>query len=407
MGVVNNIYQSKKHYLLILLPVFTLALIQVLAFHLYDGFIYESSFKTKLSITITYLVFILSLPFFVFLGSNIDTAHYSKINNLGATLVVLAIIFAMYFLLKPAISLILMIFGGVDVAVLRENFFHDQGLRSNLFGSGFMAAFVGAFVVPFIWVVVFFLVNERSKWFSAAFYILCAILIIYGVSAGGRFAIYFSMLAIYVRYLVIYGRITPRLVFSILVMFALGVLIGLGRGIEGLLYSLFEYHIIQPFLLDQRLNHDFMQVYSVDIPFYAFLTNLFFPFYYVVNGSENMPVFQVGMYFSDFTLYSHLIGKNYNAYHTMFVFFYYDVGLYAPLLVIVFMFLLFFFMKMIRSGYLRIKYLSFLVFVLFHGLFQGGPFNPVYMAVIVGFPLFSILVLDSKYGKGKRNYSHL
>lgn len=407
MGVVNNIYQSKKHYLLILLPVFTLALIQVLAFHLYDGFIYESSFKTKLSITITYLVFIFLLPFIVFFGSNANAVHYSKVNNLGATLVVLAIVFAIYFLLKPAISLILMIFGGVDIAMLREGFFHDQELRSHLFGSGFKAAVVEAYVVPFIWVVVFFLVNERSKWFSAAFYILCAILIIYGLSAGGRFAIYFSMLAIYIRYLVIYGRITPRLVFSILVMFALGVLIGLGRGIEGLLYSLFEYHIMQPFLLDQRLNHDFMQIYSVDIPFYALLTNLFFPFYYVVNGSENMPIFQVGMYFSDFTLFSDVTDRSYNAYHTMFAFFYYDVGLYAPLLVVVFMFLLFLFMSLIRSGYLRIKYLSFLVFVLFLGLFQGGPFNPVYMTVIFGFPLFSMLVLDSKYDKAKRNYSHL
>ena len=386
-------------YFKLFYPVIFLMLIQLISFHLYNGFNLEVSFLSNFIVTFCYIFCISSILWFSFLNRSDRFITDNELNNKNkykSFFDVIVIVFVIFFLIKPAIVL----YGLADqlgFEYVRNNFFSNDTLRITAFGSVQIAAFSLMYVVPMLWFYVISLIGGKGKYNNFLFYFLLLSLVLFNLSYAGRFYIYFSLIVIYIKS-VLEGQNILIFIkrYSILVVgliFTSLIILNLRNSNDGIVnikkdfFGLMEYHIMQPFFFSQKMQDG--TFLGDGYPFKIYIESFLFPLYFFAGKSFSD--ISYGYYanaFGDPTLYSLETESTYNAFSTFFAYLYSDFSLLTPVFVGLTTLFFLYYSKIIYNKNLRVKYLAYFSLMLYFGLFSAPILSPGALSILFLIPLF-------------------
>lgn len=384
-----------------LLPVGALALVQLIAFLCYGGFHLTLRASTELLVVFCYLFFMLSLLVSSVMDGkrvqhppSVEVAGERKADKYIVALVV-TLIFA--FITLPTIKLIFLS-NEMGADYVRGNIFKDE-LRVLVFGSITKSALTNLYLIPFLWwiaIVYSTRPDKRSKYF---FWFVLISIVAFNVSYAGRNAIYYMVLVVYFSYILRGKSIRTFLRKNaplMLMLFFLGFAVSAIRAaskevtLADNIFSLFEYHVLQPFLFAQKVEMtDWADLY----PFETAIKSLLFPVFYVAGVDYGST--PLGMYasqFYDFTLYSLKSMRFYNSFTTFFPFFYAEFGSLSPIFIFIFTFGLFFVSLLVPALGLRKKLQAYISLMLFFSLFKFEILTPGVLLIIFCVVLHGVIV---------------
>lgn len=384
------------------IPVLFLLFFQLISLYFYNGFNLYISDKTIINVSFFYVFTIAAvLLSTLFLYKNYrvvernDIIKFNKKNNF------FIIFLSLIFVLKPTIILI-----GLNIEMggeyVRKAYFSDPNFFNLVYGRGIIATFTNYYIVPFLWFYLIYVMDKDKGSFNFTFYFLLILLIMYNASYSGRFFIYFSLIVLYLRCIVtgisflgFFRKNIIIILFFILASYFILVNRQYEYGAEINFYdnmlSIFEYHAIPPYLLSQKIDTGTFVFDQSYYPFRVVVENLLIPIYILFfDGNINDLIYfeHVGNILSDPTLYSNYSMTYYNAYGTMFYFFYADTRIFSPIFVFIMIGYIFLSSKFINDKSIRVKYLAFVSLILYFSLFQAMIFSPGYLLIIFGLPLF-------------------
>lgn len=379
----------------IFIPVILLALFQLCGFFLYTGFNLQVKIDTQLIIFGYYLIFIFTLISCSFIFEKNEKISKYECNFL---IKIMFLIFSTFLILIPAIKIFIM--GQViGYDVMRVEFYSNPAIINKAFGSGMIFSISNYYLIPCLWFFLFFLTGDTGKWSAFTFYFILIVLILYNTSYGGRFNVYFSLIVLYLRNIMMGNGLYLFLKKNILLLFVLlssSFIVFFNRNTEGAssnehgLMSLLEYHLLPPYILAEKMDSNLIIMGNPEMfPFKDFYYVFFAPFKYILGlPVTDIPSFRYQILFNDFTLTSNVTGLYYNAYSTLFPYFYEQYGLLSFFMIFVYFFIFFSLSFLIGNHDVRVKYLAFFSFSLYISLFQSLIFSPGFLSVLIFVPLY-------------------
>lgn len=396
----------------ILLPVGVLALLQLVAFLFYEGFFLTLRASTELLVVVCYLLFMLSLFGFSLLGRK-DAPEFSSedvsgIEKKDKWIISLVVALILLFVTLPTIKLTLLsIELGADY--VRNNIFKDE-LRDMVFGSVTRSALTNLYVIPFLWWVAIIYSTRPDTLSKFFFWFLLISIVAFNLSYAGRNAIYYMVLLVYFSYVIrgksVFAFFRKNLLLLV-IMFFLAFLVASMRVtskevtlLENI-FSLFEYHVLQPFLFAQKIEAtEWIDLY----PFETAVKSLFFPGFYVAGVDYGGT--PLGMYanqFYDFTLYSLNSMRYYNSFTTFFPFFYAETRNFSPIFIFFFTLGLLLSTLLVPSWILQKKLQAYVALMLFFSLFKFQILTPGVLSVIFCVVFHSAVIKCRSAGEGRRD----
>lgn len=388
-------------FLKLFYPVLFLLFFQLLGYIFWNGFAIETKIQTNFVVSFCYLFCILTIIFFGIFNNKEEEKLLKKMHFENKKINFIFILIALAFILRPTIVLIglSMEFGGEYV---RTSYFNDPGFFDIVYGKGIIATLTNYYIVPILWFYLIFIMDDKSNFGKFTFYFLLILLVVYNASYSGRFYIYFGLIVLYLR--CIFNKVSfiefiknNSIIIFIFTFFSYFILVNRQYEYGGKisftenLLSIFEYHLISPYLLSQKIDDGVFKLDVYSYPFRVVVENLFIPFYLFilkVNINDLAYFDHTGRVLSVASLYSEYTQSYYNAYGSMFYFFYADTKLFSPIFVILFIGYLLISSKFIGNHLVRYKYLAFLSLIMYFSLFQAMLFAPGYLLIIIGLPLF-------------------
>lgn len=381
-------------YLKIFFPFLMLLVFQIFSYFTYGFFTYRPSYETQLFILANYVAAFLSvLIACVFFDQKIENRFVSKKFISNIILDYVFALLALLFLLRP----IIVLFGigfTYDFEYLRINYYQDESLQILAYGSMAISALTNFYLVPLLWFYILFISNSTEKRTTIIFYFILLMLVLFNLSYGGRFNIYFSLIVIFIRNILLGGGVFTfikkyiLLISSLVFVSFIMMLVRTNQQVQSSLkdwFALIEYHILPTFILSQKIDDKILQVDG--FPSRVILQSINAPFLFINGGrGDSIPYIYYPKLMSDFTLYSDLTNNYYNAYSTLFAYFFVDYGWFSPIFFCIFVFYIFF-VSLFLSKDLRVKYLSYFAFMLYISLFQAPIFSPGAITLLVVFPL--------------------
>lgn len=392
----------------LLLPAGFLALVQLMAFLFYGGFSLTLRVSTELLVVCCYFFFMLSLFVFSMLdrkemhhSPSDSTLHIEKKDKFIIPLVV-ALIFL--FVTLPTIKLI---FLSVELGsdYVRNNIFKDE-LRVLVFGSVTKSALTNLYLVPFLWWIAIVYSTRPDRRSQCFFWFLLVSIVAFNVSYAGRNAIYYMVLVIYFSYIIrgksIFLFLRKNSLLLVAMFFLAFVVVSLrvtSKEITllGNIFSLFEYHVLQPFLFAQKVEMtEWVDLY----PFETAVKSLLFPGLYVAGVDYgNTPLGMYANQFYDFTLYSFSSMRYYNSFTTFFPFFYAETRIFSPIFIFFFTFGLLFSTYLVQDWVLRKKLQAYIALMLFFSLFKFDILTPGVLLIISCVIFYGVVMRFNKVGR--------
>ena len=255
---------------------------------------------------------------------------------------------------------------------IRYEFFYNQNFRVMLFGGLIFDWMFNIFLLPFCWL--FILMLSVDKKYNFYFYLLLISLLLYSVSVGGRFSIYYAVIVLFFRYIYFNKlniKLLVKVIFLLLVSLVFSTYILSLRTVDFDYYdsimSVIEYHTLPPFFLINKMQDNFGNVDFVGVPFYSLFTSLLFSVLKMLKLFHgDVPYYYMTAYLNDFTLVSNYTGYSYNAFATILSFFILEFGVISP----VFTFVYFLFLFSLSIFIVEKYRLSFLLFVILYSFFS-------------------------------------
>lgn len=264
---------------------------------------------------------------------------------------------------------------------IRYEFFFNDEFRSSVFRSIVYDWIFNWFIEPGTVLLAIHLGFQKK--YGRYFFWILILIVFYNASFGGRFSIYTAGLLIFMRMVIVSG-------FNRSLFLRMSILVSITIGLASLVFyfriddfnfkdnllSIFEYHSMPPFYFMNKLDDDFGSKWFVDVPMASIFTALplaiikLFKFY-----SGEVPYYFFTTYFNDFSLSSDLTNATYNAFATIFPFFYVEFNLASPLVVFIY-FLLLFISPLIVQKNIRLTFLCFVVYNCFFSFFQYRLVDP-------------------------------
>ncbi|SDY50136.1 O-antigen polymerase [Acinetobacter kyonggiensis] len=379
----------------IFLPLIILSFFQIIGFFCYDRFNYSyiQNYKVGILILFLYISLILPVLFFCIIEKK-NKIKFEKV-NVNSKYNFIFMFIALVFLLKP---LIVMFGVGYEMGFeyLRINYYTDDSLRTMIYGHPTIATLINFYVIPLLWAYLVFVSNAQNKSANLAFYLILFLLILFNMSYGGRFNIYFGLLILYYKTILNGGNVFNYIrkysaLILLLVFSSFWVLISRRNEdsdffLQGFVEVL-EYHLLPPFILAQSI--DFSILNYDGYPFRIVVTSFLAPVSFLLGiDGKLLPYAYYPSLLSEFRLYSFSSNSWYNAFGTLFNFFFVDNGYFAPVLVFIFITYLIYSSFLISSQDKRNKYLVYVSFMLYSSLFQAPIFSPGVIFIILLFPFF-------------------
>lgn len=392
-------------YFKIFLPFLVFALFQLINFYFYEGYNLEVSLSNQILITEMYVACILAIVVFCTTYKKNNVFYYGENFNSHKKMEYIMLFMACIFLIKPTIVL----FGiGMELGFgyLRANYYTDPLIQQMAYGSNLIVALTNYYINPILWFYLIFISNSKHPRTKKVFFLLLVILVLFNLSYGGRFNIYYSILILYLK-VILEGRSVFNSIkkygylIAILVFISFWMLFERNVNNQGVLdnvwLGLYEYHNLPTFLLAQKIeNKDILvEGYAFKSSFYSLISPLFMIF--GLSG-DSIPYFYYPVILGKFTLYSFYSENFYNSYTTLFAYFYIDNGYFSPIIIFIHFIILLFYSKIIPNHDIRYKYLCFIVFTLYNSLFMAPFFNPGYVLIIYLFPVVYLIYSKLKYG---------
>lgn len=381
----------------IFLPLLLLILIQLFGFFFYYKFNYNFQSNNNIAILVflMYLALMVPVIFLCFMKNRTKKTNFMVADKYNYFFIIITLIF----LLRPLVLL----FGiGFEFGFeyLRVNYYTDDKLRSLIYGHPIIATLINLYVVPILWAYLILISNAINKSSKFAFYFILIFLVLFNLSYGGRFNIYFALLILYYRSVIMGGGVLTFLkkylfLISILIISSFLMLINrrnedigfLERGVLEVL----EYHILPPFVLAQSIDLSVLNYEG--FPFRTIIYSFFAPLGVIFDiDGKLLPYTYYAALLSEFRLHSFNSGSWYNAFGTFFNFFYVDSGFLAPLFIFIFITYLLFSSYLISDIDKRNKFLIYISFMLYSSLFQAPIMSPGVIFVIFIFPFLSKLL---------------
>lgn len=379
-------------------PIIILMIVQLTSLYLYNGFDVFLSVETVFLVTTFYLVSILVI---FFSSQTIKIGFSSNNYSIDNRITILVLFISFLFILRPTFILLgLNIkFGGEYV---RNLYFSDPSFFDMVYGRGIIATITNYYIVPFLWFYLLLICDSKKKINIYSFYFFLLILVLYNASYSGRFFIYFSLIVLYLKCVIsgvsFLGFLKKNsLLFSIFGFASYIILVnrqyeyGGGVSVYSNLLSILEYHIISPFLLSQKIESGVFNSDIYSYPLRVIFQNITLPIYIIFfEGNINDLIYfnHISNILSEATLYAKNSGSYYNAYGSMFYFFYADAGNFSPFYIFFLLGYIFVSSRFIWNKSIRVKYLAFVSLVFYFSLFQAIIFSPGYILLILGLPLF-------------------
>lgn len=363
----------------IMLPPLFFMIFQLLMYIFYDGFEYKYTDTTFFLVVSLYIASIAAMLFFSFPEKKNIIKYSGKDRDIGLWDYFLLII-VLFFILKPTVFLYFM---GKELGFdyVRDNYFSTSFIREKAYGSMFFAIMTQFYISVLIWFYLILIIDSKKKNFI--FYIILISMVLYNLSFAGRFNMYIVLLILYYKTIIQGGRwydyikkYSPVFIIFLMLSFFTVLIRSFNDDVDDFLYLdellvLFEYHVIPPFLMSQKIDTNILL--NNGYPFSSVFEGFFAPFFYFLgSGFGGLPQGHISEIFSEFTLYSIRTDIYYNAYSTFYSLFYYDFGLMAPIFVFLFVFLVLSLNKIIIDSGIRVKYLIFISLMFYFGLFQNS-----------------------------------
>lgn len=389
-------------YVKIFIPVICFLLLQLTGYTFFNQYYLETTLKTDILIYLNYLSLILIIFLFLLSNKANNSVEIKEGNNRVNIIVFLSVLF---FLIRPTIVLI-----GMNIELgadqVRYSIYNSDGVYTQIYGIGILGTFANYYLVPFLWFYCIWLCDKNDRFSKFLFYFIVLILSIYNASYAGRIFIYYAILAIYLRYVLLglsVGKIFVKYIFILATAIISSNFILKNRnnsndiGSSDVVQGLIDYHVGGVFFLAQKMQ-TIPQLLSGD--YYLFRTiyeGLFSPFYFLIGKplGDLTYLYQVGQVLSVPTLYDLENNDYFNAFATLFYYFILDYGVFSPIFVFVIIGWILFTAKVIKDKNQRVKYIAFISLVLYFSLFTGVLFMPGYLLVIFSIPV--ILFIKSKW----------
>ena len=160
-----------------------------------------------------------------------------------------------------------------------------------------------------------------------------------------------------------------------------------------MLQSIYDYHTGSIFFLAQKMETVPSLVNHELHLFRIIFEGIFSPFFYALGRplGDLTVIYHVGYILSEATLYNKETGTLFNAFSTLFYFFFLDFGVFSPLFIFMIIGYVLFSSNFIFDYSLRLKYLAYVSLVMYFSLFSGVFFMPGYLMVIFLFPIMVLL----------------
>lgn len=393
----------------LLLPAGFLALVQLMAFLFYGGFSLTLRVSTELLVVCCYFFFMLSL--FVFSMLDRKEMHHSPSDSTSLVgrndmlIMPLGVALIFLFVTLPTIKLTLL---SVELGpdYVRNNIFKDE-LRVLVFGSVAKSALTNLYLIPFLWWIAIVYSTKPEKVSKCFFWFVLISIVAFNLSYAGRNAIYYMMLVIYFSYVIrgnsVFLFLRKNLMLLVVMFFLAFVVVSLRVTSKevtllGNIFSLFEYHVLQPFLFAQKIEMtEWVDLY----PFETAMKSLFFPVLYVAGVDHgDTPVGMYANQFYDFTLYSFSSMRYYNSFTTFFPFFYAETRIFSPIFIFFFTFGLLCSTYLVQDWVLRKKLQAYIGLMLFFSLFKFEILTPGVLLIISCVIFYGVVMRFNKVGKG-------
>lgn len=379
-------------------PFFILSSIQCIGLLFYEGFLISLSGHDILLLLSFYFSATLATVIFCCIKSESTMPPQKGVTCSRRNFHAMLMIFlSVIFLIRPTI-IMLMIGNEIGFDLLRVEFFNNYDIRYRIYGSLLVEWFINQYFVFFVWFYVIVISTSRDKMMLWTFYFLLIVLVLYNMAYAGRFNIYYAIIVLYMRN-VLSGYSLINFIKKNLPL-TLG-LVGLSFFVLSIrntddsssvlneMLIVFEYHIVPPFYLIERINDGMLFSESSSFPFKTIVTSILMPVFYLFDiGASDIPWFQYGGYFNEFSVFSVFSEKYYNAFSTLFSFFYIDFGYLSPFFCFSTLLIFLLFSLVVDDKRIRISYLSFIALMLYMSLFKPVFFSPGFMTVLFVVPAF-------------------
>ncbi|SDC48743.1 oligosaccharide repeat unit polymerase [Acinetobacter kookii] len=383
-------------YLKLFTPFLFLIFLQIFCFLLYRGFTYIPSSGSEFFLILIYFssFFIIIYLSIVFEKKANHVISFSSKRFFDYSMLFISL----FFLVRPTIVLFGIGFEN-GFEYLRINYYEDDSIQRLAYGSNIINALTNFYIVPSLWFYLIYVSNSNTKIAKFNFYFILILLILFNLSYGGRFNIYFCMLVLFIKSVLNgenFFKFIKKYFILLLVLFVSSIIMLLSRknrSIEDLsneFLSLFEYHILPIFIFSQKI--DTKRLNPDGYPFEVIINSLIAPFLFLfgLNG-DKIPYIYIPKILSEFSLYSNATNNYYNAYGTLYSYFYIDFGYFTPVFFIIFCSYIFCGSYFLKDD-MRIKYIAYFSFMLYTSLFQAPIFSPGAITILILFPLlFSFL----------------
>lgn len=384
-------------YIKIFYPVIFLLLLQIISYFTLDRYFLETKESTNILILVSYIALLLVIILFSVKEKKYNYNIISETINKNLKMNILVFGLTLLFILRPTILLIGMnIEFGADQ--VRYMFYNADGIYKQVYGIGILGTIANYYIVPFLWFYALFISDRKDRFSIFLFYFIVIILSVYNASYAGRFFIYYALIAIYMRYLILgisLKGVLFKIIFFVLLSFFSSIYIVNSRNVSnmldytGMLQSIYDYHVGGVFFLAQKLETVQPLVNNELHLFRVIYEGLFSPIFYALGRplGDLTVVYHVGYILSEATLYNKDSGTFFNAFSTFFYFFFLDYGFFAPIFIFVIIGYVLFSSNFISNYSSRLKYLAYISLVLYFSFFTGVFFMPGYLMVIFFVPL--------------------
>lgn len=379
--------------LAIFAPLIGLALIQIFCIP-FDFYSPEPSIYARLVVLSCYMAFLSCIATISYLYRSKYNFSYSELCfNSTATILIKTVILVLSLVYLNLTFEVAKHGALVGYEYIRYEYFYNQEFRAKLFGGIVFDWVFNIFILPVSWLIVSLL--TFSKKYNFFYWFLLIAMVVYNVSIGGRFTIYYAMIFVYFRFCY-FNRVNFFLVLKIATISIVVVMVSIyivslrvdDFDFSSATLSVLEYHTSPPFFLMDKVDDDFGDIWFKNFPLYSIFSSFPLSIAKLVGlYNDQVPYYYLTTYLNDFTIVSNFTGFKYNAFSTVFVFFIMEFGVFAPFFVFFYFFVLFSLPIVVKQNY-RLTVTAFIVVFVFFSLFRYEITTPGFQ-----FLLFIIMFL--------------
>lgn len=389
-----------------MIPALLLALFQLVMYFFVDEFYISPQESTDVIVFMFYMSFVLGILAFSATCPRAGArAHEPYKKDKSVLFFIFVIALTVFFIVIPTVKMFLLM-GSVGYENIRMLVFRSDEFAAAVFGSRTVQSLTQNYIKYALWIVALFL-SEKNNKERILFLFVVFSLVLFNMAYAGRFSLYYLFVVFFLKSMVEQKKISAgavKLVLCAGLVFFISYLIlvyRLGGDLmsgSSVLESLLRYHWMQPFLLAQKIESEY--IFINGFPFRSVVEAVFFPIYYFFGVSfSELSIGEYLSYFNEPTLMSHSTGSYANAFVTLFPYFYADFKLFGPLFVFLFFVYVSFCSKLIDNDSVRVRYLACFALFMFFSLFQGELFVPMVISFIVFFPWVWFFVRVGKVWK--------